>query len=217
MHGPSARAIARAWHVAGNGRLRWRDGFLRPSSCQRVLEQLRAALWQRSRVRRRVDHQSASSRRRQSSTANETSFSPDLLRTIRGLDRRLERLIPRFTRRRERWQATRYGVAQRYDDHCDAGAFAHQPQGERAYTVMIYLQSPRAGGSTRFRRLGLEVAPVAGRLVIWSNLTPASEVDGEMLHASLPVLAGCKTVLVTHVRQRQTARPRIRRGPLSAR
>jgi prolyl 4-hydroxylase len=209
MYAPSA--------LAGNGRLKWFNGFMRPSGCQRMLEQLQQAHWQPSRVRRRVDHQSASSRRRQSTTANEFSFSPDLLSMLRTLDRRLERLIPRFTRRRERWQATRYGVAERYDDHCDAGAFAHQPQGERAYTVMIYLQAPRAGGATRFRHLGLELAPVAGRLVIWRNVTRAFEVDSEMVHASLPVIAGCKTVLVTHVRQRQSPRPRDKRSPLSAR
>jgi hypothetical protein len=218
MYAPEARAAANSWHEAADGRIRWLDGFLAPRSCQRILAQLRQAHWQQSRVRRRVGeagYAPAVSRRRVSTGAREISFPRDLIKTVRALDRRLERFLPRFIRRRERWVATRYAVGDRFDDHLDAGVFGHEPQGERSYTVMLCLQSPRCGGATRFRHLDLELTPVAGRLVIWKNVTAKFEADAQMRHASLPVTAGRKTVLVTHVRQRQA--PRRMRRRLSTR
>lgn len=193
----------------GDRRLCWADGFLDDAQCARVNEELEFAHWRPSgvtRYRGALGFVTGRSTGRVSESAMEEWFTPQLQRAMRAIDRRVALLVPRFATRREPWQATRYARGGRFDYHCDAGAFAHDRAGEREHTVLLYLATPRRGGSTHFRALGVDVAAVAGRLVLWRNTTAARERDSDMIHAGRPLLAGPKTVLVTWVRQRQLRR-----------
>lgn len=188
-------------------KLQWRDGFLTTAQCALVLEELEFAFWEPSGVsyfQRGRGPRNGFSRRRVSETAQQRWFSKPIERLLARVDARLERVLPHFTSRREPWQATRYGRGGKFDYHLDSGHFRHEPAGERAHTVMIYLDRPRSGGSTHFCELELDIQPQPGRLVLWRNVARdrAHSLDREMLHSSRPVRAGHKTVLVTWVRQR---------------
>jgi prolyl 4-hydroxylase len=183
----------------------WIDDFLAPETCRLILDELEFSFWQPSRVVRRPGHGGLATRqslKRLSESSDESWFSPELARELRRIEGRLTRLLGCPRERFERWQATRYAPGGRFDFHFDCGFFADEPAGEREITVLLYLDSPKQGGSTRFRELGLEVEARAGRLLAWRNLLPGGPCDPRSLHASAPVRKGRKTTLVTWIRQR---------------
>ncbi|SDD80048.1 prolyl 4-hydroxylase [Cupriavidus sp. YR651] len=74
--------------------------------------------------------------------------------------------------------------------------------GQRIATLVIYLNSPPAGGATAFPRLGLEVAPVKGNAVFFSYQMPDGALDDRTLHAGLPVESGEKWIATKWLRER---------------
>lgn len=73
--------------------------------------------------------------------------------------------------------------------------------GQRVATLVIYLNSPPAGGATAFPRLGLEVAPVKGNAVFFSYKLPDGSLDERTLHAGLPVQSGEKWIATKWLRE----------------
>jgi len=73
--------------------------------------------------------------------------------------------------------------------------------GQRVATMVIYLNSPPAGGATAFPRIGLEVAPVKGNAVLFSYRLPDGTLDERTLHAGLPVEAGEKWIATKWLRE----------------
>ncbi len=200
------RSAALTFPLGAARKLFWIDRFLAADQCARALEELEFARWRHSGVttyRPWRGLRSTLSPMRVSETAMESWFTPELCRLVRGIDRRIAALVPRFAERREEWQATRYGRGGKFEYHFDCGSFGHEAAGEREQTVLLYLNTPRRGGATHFRELNVEVNAVGGRLVVWRNLTADNERDLDMLHAGTPLIAGRKTVLVTWVRQHE--------------
>ncbi|CAJ94319.1 Prolyl 4-hydroxylase alpha subunit [Cupriavidus necator] len=74
--------------------------------------------------------------------------------------------------------------------------------GQRIATLVIYLNTPEAGGATAFPRVGLEVAPVKGNAVYFSYLLPDGALDERTLHAGLPVAFGEKWIATKWLRER---------------
>ncbi|EHP39184.1 prolyl 4-hydroxylase alpha subunit [Cupriavidus basilensis OR16] len=81
--------------------------------------------------------------------------------------------------------------------------------GQRVGTLVIYLNSPLAGGATAFPKLGLEVAPVKGNAVYFSYRKSDGALDERTLHAGLPVEAGEKWIATKWLNART--------GPIDAR
>ncbi|QYY31162.1 MULTISPECIES: 2OG-Fe(II) oxygenase [Cupriavidus] len=73
--------------------------------------------------------------------------------------------------------------------------------GQRTATLVIYLNTPQAGGATAFPRIGLEVAPVKGNAVYFSYLQPDGKLDERTLHAGLPVQSGEKWIATKWLRE----------------
>jgi len=73
--------------------------------------------------------------------------------------------------------------------------------GQRVATMVIYLNSPPAGGATAFPRIGLDVAPVKGNAVLFSYKLPDGTLDERTLHAGLPVEAGEKWIATKWLRE----------------
>ncbi|CAG2141423.1 2OG-Fe(II) oxygenase [Cupriavidus plantarum] len=73
--------------------------------------------------------------------------------------------------------------------------------GQRVATLVIYLNSPPAGGATAFPKLGLEVAPVKGNAVFFSYQLPDGGLDDRTLHAGLPVESGEKWIATKWLRE----------------
>jgi prolyl 4-hydroxylase len=188
-------------------RLFWIDGFLSPTQCERLVDELAYSFWRPSQVyvERGDSYGFVTSGKRISSTTSEDWFGPAVKRIIAGIDRRATRLLPELARKREPWQATCYKRGGRFGLHHDAGYFSGEPAGERTHTVLLYLDSPKQGGGTRFPRLGVTVACQTGRLVVWNNLRPDGTRDPEMVHAGMPVWQGRKTTLITWLRQNDFA------------
>ncbi|WP_420996463.1 2OG-Fe(II) oxygenase [Cupriavidus sp. 30B13] len=74
--------------------------------------------------------------------------------------------------------------------------------GQRVATLVIYLNSPPAGGATAFPKLGLEVAPVKGNAVYFSYRKTDGTLDDRTLHAGLPVEEGEKWIATKWLRER---------------
>lgn len=178
----------------------WLDGFLTDAQCTFVREELEFSFWHRSQVIKKVkDNQieSFQSPARTSETSAQEWFSDELLDFMGELETRLETLLNTSRQRFEYWQATRYSLNGLFDYHHDAGYWGEDQAGERQRTVLLYLDTPTRGGHTHFRALDVSVQAVAGRLLIWNNLLPTGCCNYGMIHASMPVLEGHKTTLVT--------------------
>lgn len=187
----------------------WIDEFLATSRRKLILSELQFAHWQPSEVATRDAHGHDDvqlSHRRVSESTDETWFTPELRRCLQLIDKQVEKWVPFFRARREPWQATRYRAGGRYEYHFDAGHWSQERAGERERTVLLYLNTPRAGGGTHFGVLDINVAARAGRLLTWNNLGADRRVDIDMLHAGLPLRQGSKTVLITWVRQKSFKR-----------
>ncbi len=100
----------------------------------------------------------------------------------------------------ESLQVLRYATAEEYRPHYDAydltsprGQRCCRRGGQRMVTALLYLSDVEEGGGTAFPKLGVEVSPRRGRLVIFNNTRPGDlTAHPGSLHAGLPVLRGEK-------------------------
>jgi len=74
--------------------------------------------------------------------------------------------------------------------------------GQRAVTVLVYLNDDYEGGETDFPQLGLRFRPRAGDALLFHSLTPEGEPDSRTLHAGLPPARGEKWLYSKWIRQR---------------
>jgi prolyl 4-hydroxylase len=100
----------------------------------------------------------------------------------------------------ENTQMQRYEVGQQFKEHNDAFYEGHddtylERDGQRTWTVMVYLSDVTAGGATRFTKLNQEVKPKAGRAVVWCSLKSDGEIDEDTMHQGSPVEAGNKYII----------------------
>ncbi len=71
--------------------------------------------------------------------------------------------------------------------------------GQRVATLVMYLNTPQAGGATTFPDVQLEVAPIKGNAVFFSYERP--HVSTRTLHGGAPVLEGEKWVATKWLRE----------------
>ena len=71
--------------------------------------------------------------------------------------------------------------------------------GHRVGTLVIYLNTPTAGGATIVPDIGLDVAPVKGNAVFFSSDRPHPAT--QTLHGGAPVIEGEKWVATKWLRQ----------------
>ncbi|MFT7724429.1 MAG: 2OG-Fe(II) oxygenase [Roseateles sp.] len=103
-------------------------------------------------------------------------------------------------------QVLRYSPGAEYQPHYDYFDPAHASTanilrrgGQRVGTLVIYLNTPAAGGSTIFPDIGLDVAPVKGNAVFFSYDRPHPAT--QTLHGGSPVVEGEKWVATKWLRQ----------------
>ena len=111
----------------------------------------------------------------------------------------------------ETLQVTRYDVGHEFKAHTDY--FSEQQEtekatletgGQRTWTCMIYLNDVPRGGHTHFTQLEHKIKPQPGTALVWDNLLPGSQVEGnpETVHAGRPVLEGRKYIATKWYRTR---------------
>ncbi|KAJ8403876.1 hypothetical protein AAFF_G00347440 [Aldrovandia affinis] len=96
-------------------------------------------------------------------------------------------------------QVVNYGIGGHYEPHFDHATSASSPlyklnTGNRVATLMIYLSSVEAGGSTAFIYANFSVPVVENAALFWWNLHRNGQGNGDTLHAGCPVLVGDKWV-----------------------
>lgn len=107
----------------------------------------------------------------------------------------------------EALQGHLYLVGQEFKPHMDAvehgashfASFA-QSQGQRTWTVMVFLNDVERGGGTRFPRLDHTFEARRGLALIWNNLDARGVPNPFTMHQGLPVEAGFKAVLTVWFR-----------------
>jgi prolyl 4-hydroxylase len=125
---------------------------------------------------------------------------------IKRIELRIAELLNWPVAHGEGLQVLRYRPGAEYRPHHDYFDPKHpgsvkilQRGGQRVGTLVMYLNSPEAGGATTFPDVGLEVTPVRGNAVFFSydRAHPATRT----LHGGAPVLAGEKWVATKWLRQ----------------
>ncbi len=104
-------------------------------------------------------------------------------------------------------QILRYRVGEQFKPHVDyfnesgAGSYRSLAEGgQRAQTVLGYLNADYDGGGTHFPRLNLTIKGRSGDLLQFHNLGPDGTGDRDSLHAGMPVAGGEKWLLSQWIR-----------------
>jgi prolyl 4-hydroxylase len=109
----------------------------------------------------------------------------------------------------EPMQGQRYAPGQEFKLHTDyfepdgPDYMAHCAiSGQRSWTAMIYLNTPEAGGATRFKAIDKIVQPETGKLLCWNNMLPWGHPNPNTLHQGMKVRKGTKYVITKWFRER---------------
>ncbi len=127
---------------------------------------------------------------------------------VQAVERRLALFTGLDLAHGEPLQGQRYAVGQEFKGHTDY----FEPQGadyatycsvagNRKWTVMVYLNTPDAGGATRFKAIDKIVQPETGKLVAWNNRRADGSLNPATLHQGMKVRAGTKYVITKWYRE----------------
>lgn len=126
---------------------------------------------------------------------------------LEAIERCLSRVTGMPVLNGEFLQILRYQPGQEFRPHVDyfnesgAGSYRSLADGgQRAQTVLTYLNDDYAGGSTCFPQLELEVKARRGDMLQFHNLRKDGRGHTDSLHAGMPVTAGEKWVLSQWIR-----------------
>jgi len=104
-------------------------------------------------------------------------------------------------------QGQLYEVGQEFKHHHD---FFHNTngkdeqfniQGDRTWSIMVFLNKVEEGGETDFPEHNLQIIPEPGLAVFWKNTDIYGNQNFNTLHAGLPVLKGKKYIITKWFRQ----------------
>ncbi len=180
------------------------SGFLSDAECDALRERAAPRL-ARSET---VDNSTGGSEVNEARTSAGMFFARGETALIDCIERRISALVNWPVENGEGLQVLHYGPGAEYKPHYDYFDPA-QPGapsilrrgGQRVGTLVMYLNTPEAGGATVFPDVRLEVAPVKGHAVFFSydRAHPVSR----SLHGGAPVLAGEKWVATKWMRERR--------------
>ena len=169
---------------------------LSPAQCRRIVERAKKEGLDRSTVL------SDAKRVQTSRTSTNTFLSNDDPAIVPLVDL-VERAtgIPRS--HYEDVQVVRYEPGQEYKAHYDA-CFKCDGKKDvrRTHTALLFLNEVEDGGHTAFPKLGLDVPPKTGTLIVWRNMDDRGRIIDASLHAGTPVLRGEKWACQIWIRDR---------------
>lgn len=175
-------------------------GFLEPADCAALIKRIDA---DREPSKILADHPDPEFRT--SETCNLRSSDP-LTKRVEAKIAGLMGIDPDFG---ETIQGQRYAPGQQFKAHHDF-FYTSEPYwpeqekigGQRTWTVMIFLNTPEAGGQTFFPKAKVKISPRAGNLLAWNNLDAMGEPNDNSLHQGMPVEAGTKYIITKWYRER---------------
>lgn len=180
------------------------DGLLSADECRLLIAHSLPQL-KRSRA---VDPRTGAPREVELRTSSDATHDPMLEDVaIRLVQARMAAAAGVPLAHAERLTVLRYLPGEQYRPHRDylppgSPEIDRPKAGNRLRTICVYLNTAAAGGATAFPRAGLEIAPKAGRAVVFDNLHGDGRPDPDSLHAGLPVEAGEKWLATLWIRQR---------------
>ena len=170
--------------------------------CKALIEMARSRL-NRSQT---IDNETGGTEIHASRTSEGMFFKRGENALISRIETRIAALMNWPLERGESLQVLRYGPGAQYKPHYDyflpdePGTPALLKQGgQRVASLVMYLNTPRQGGSTVFPDLQLEVSARRGNAVFFSYDRPHAST--QTLHGGAPVIAGEKWVLTQWVRE----------------
>jgi prolyl 4-hydroxylase len=129
---------------------------------------------------------------------------------VHALESRIDKLLGIPHLFGETMQGQRYQVGQEFKYHLDlfwtkADYWKTESKrgGQRSITAMAYLNEVEQGGETAFTRIGIEVPPQRGTLLVWNNSLPDGNPNEDTMHAGTPVIKGTKYVITKWYRTRK--------------
>jgi prolyl 4-hydroxylase len=166
---------------------------------------LAAPLVQRSKI---VDARTGEARADPSRTCWSVTLSPRQHdHVLEALERCASRVTSVPALNGEFLQILRYRVGEEFRPHVDyfnesgAGAYRSLADGgQRAQTVLTYLNEGYTGGGTCFLALKIDVKGRRGDMLHFHNLNTQGIGDKDTLHAGMPVVAGEKWLLSQWIR-----------------
>ena len=175
-------------------------GFIGPVLCDALIERIDA-------VRRpsTIADPNGDSAFRTSETGDLSADDP----VVQAVEARLAAFTGLDPAHGEPLQGQRYAVGREFKGHTDY----FEPQGadfdrycsvagNRTWTVMVYLNTPEAGGATRFKAADKIIQPETGKLVAWNNRRPDGSLNPATLHQGMKVREGVKYVITKWYRER---------------
>jgi prolyl 4-hydroxylase len=174
---------------------------------------LAAPLVQRSQI---VDARTGEMRADPMRTSSHVTLSPRQYdHVLEAIERCISRVTGLPALNSEFLQILRYRVGEEFRPHVDyfnesgAGAYASLADGgQRAQTVLTYLNDDYSGGNTNFPKLQLDVKGQRGDMLHFHNVGTDGLGHRDTLHAGLPVMAGEKWLLSQWIRS-ESYRPRL--------
>jgi prolyl 4-hydroxylase len=127
---------------------------------------------------------------------------------LMGIEMRIAAMIGMPIENGEDLHVLCYSVGGEYQPHYDyfnpqtpGGAECMRRGGQRVVSLIMYLNTPDAGGETVFPEANIAITPKKGDAVFFYNCTPNGSVDPKSLHGGSPVIAGEKWIATKWIRE----------------
>ena len=176
--------------------------LLDDDECDELIEQARRHMVA-SNV---IDVKTGGEQRHEHRTSSGMAFTRSATPLITRIERRIAALLQWPVENGEALQMLCYEVGQEYRPHYDYMDPAHPGAapflargGQRVASLVMYLNTPTAGGATNFPDIGLEIAAVKGNAVFFSYDRPHPST--KTLHGGMPVREGEKWVATKWLRE----------------
>ena len=178
------------WKVHGNDetKIYTLDNFLTNDMCDKIIEESKDSL-----------SASTVTRFSEGFRTSKTSFKVD-----DSVDKYLEQYFNIQNTMSEKTQIQYYDIGNEFKPHHDwfdkiDESFIGK-QGQRTWTIMVYLNNTEEGGTTDFTHLGLSFKPKKGSAVVWYNLKEDKSGNIDTMHTGRPVIKGEKWIITKWIR-----------------
>jgi prolyl 4-hydroxylase len=177
------------------------EGILSPAECDELIDLAKPRL----DVSKTVDRVSGDSVQHQARVSSGMFFQRGENPLVSLLEERMSALLGFPVENGEGLQILNYKPGGKYDPHQDyfdpaeSGSQVHTKRGgQRVATMIVYLNTPDAGGGTVFPESGLTISAVKGNALFFSY--PDAVPESLCLHGGNPVISGEKWIATKWIR-----------------
>jgi prolyl 4-hydroxylase len=181
------------------------EGFARPAICDWLIDRARPRLVRAMVYDRETGRGRTEGARSNSSIAFDIAQSDLVLMLLRA---RIAAVAQLPLTSLETPTVLHYAPGQQFEPHFDfldpnVPGYAHDlaSNGQRIATFLLYLNDNFEGGETDFPAIGFRYRGKKGDALLFWNVTPDGEPDGQTMHAGLATTRGEKWLLSQWLRQ----------------